>query len=147
MDAEDPEDDLRRADRVAAELLARLAGGLPPDTRPMEQRVSGFERVSTAEEAEVEALLASVRWSPPFDWFARAGELDAAVDDPGRLASLDARDTCHCLTILLRQERFSSGTIADAARSGLLRALLERFREHARGRSGTTADLVGPDPS
>ncbi|WP_172122502.1 DUF6508 domain-containing protein [Devosia sp. 919] len=68
-----------------------------------------------------------------FDWVSwkETSEASALRDDPTTLASASASQIAQLLTVLVRQDRFSEGTLDWAFQTGLLSNILSRVSELA----------------
>lgn len=65
-----------------------------------------------------------------FDWASWAHSTGARLaDDPGALARADIDDLRRLLTAIVRQDRFSEGSLLGAFDSGLIVRILERVAE------------------
>jgi hypothetical protein len=80
-----------------------------------------------------EAFLAAARESGcvvPFNWpaWAKAPEVERLGRDPAAVAAAAGADLIRLLTALVRADRFSEGTLAEAFESGVLAAIVRRAR-------------------
>jgi len=64
-----------------------------------------------------------------FDWpkWAQGPRAKALRDEPEVLATAPPDDLARLLTVVVRQERFGDGSLADAYETGLLTAILRRM--------------------
>jgi hypothetical protein len=74
------------------------------------------------------ALLAAMPADRNFDWPAwkDTEEAQGLIKDPARVAEATPQQLVKLTTTLLRADRFTDGTLANAYASGLLRAIVER---------------------
>jgi len=63
----------------------------------------------------------------PFDWPAWNDQAATFIQDPARLNQADIETIVKLFTIILRKDRFSSGSIAGALKNGFILALLKRL--------------------
>jgi len=63
----------------------------------------------------------------PFDWTAWQGQAAAFFQDPDKLNQADIETIVKLFTIILRKDRFCSGSIAGALNNGFILALLKRL--------------------
>jgi len=71
----------------------------------------------------------------PFDWPSWLGTTNgrALAADPAAVAEASAGDLVRLLTAVVRSDRFSEGSLADAYESGLLTAIARRARDLTAG--------------
>jgi Family of unknown function (DUF6508) len=67
-------------------------------------------------------------WIVPFDWatWAQSAEGQRLSGDPRHIATATPDQLAKVLTVLIRGERFSEGTLSDAFENGLLLAITRR---------------------
>ena len=67
-------------------------------------------------------------WVSPFDWasWAQTAEGQDLLGDPCNIASASPDQIAKVLTVVIRGERFSEGTLSAAFESGLLLAVIRR---------------------
>jgi hypothetical protein len=78
--------------------------------------------------------LGELGWVYPFDWGAWAGSPrgQELLVGPAAVATATAPELANLLTTIIRSDRFSEGTIADAFERGLMTAIARRAGELAR---------------
>lgn len=69
-------------------------------------------------------------WIINFDWpeWARTEEAIRLRDDPQFLATATADQLAKLLTVVVRQDRFVEGSLAEAFETGLIRSILQRAK-------------------
>lgn len=69
-------------------------------------------------------------WVTNFDWpdWIQTAEARHLRDDPAALETASPAQLAKLLTVIIRQDRFSEGAIAEAFDSGLLRSILVRAK-------------------
>jgi len=65
----------------------------------------------------------------PFDWPSWHNQAEAYMKDPSKLGNADIETIIKLFTIILRKERFCSGTIAAFLDNGFILTLLKRLGE------------------
>jgi hypothetical protein len=110
------------------------AGTRPPHPSAPLDRVSIDPRASSDPgfvEAFIDTAYRVGLVETGFDWprWMRTEEARGLRDDPGRLARATPKQLSRLLTVLIRQDRFTGGSLLAAFDSGLVTAILRRARE------------------
>jgi hypothetical protein len=103
------------------------------ELRPAQKTVSGSIIVPHVILGDVaEAFIATAYdrgWIlPGFDWvsWVRSEDAQALCSDPSALAQAEPMQLLYLITALIRQDRFSEGTLLNAFRAGLILGIVRR---------------------
>lgn len=119
------------ADPDDLDLMSGLRSAPPSSWRTLWDAVDGLDRASAVEHsvelAQVVVALYEVRAVAPFDWMTWH-EARPYPDGVG-IESAPIDDVVRMLTVIVRSDRFSDGSLQQAADSGLFGSLLRRLRD------------------
>lgn len=95
-----------------------------------------FERNETLD--RFTSAVAQGQWMIVADWSPWVEAASAAAEDPSRFETATPEELAQALTVYIRADRFSEGSLAGVAKSGALTAIVRRMAalaEEIRGRS------------
>lgn len=89
---------------------------------------AGYYALSAEGQAFLDAAYGFGWVMPGFDWttWQRTSEAAQLTHDENAIASADAEQIAHLVTLLVRSDRFTDGVLASASASGLLLRIVRR---------------------
>ena len=134
---------LARLEPMLAFLDAFPAGEEPGEWKGGDRDAQGVMQMPYFEPNETldrfTGAVGSNGWLIVADWSPWVEVASAGTQDPSRFESATPEELAQCLTVYIRRNRFYDGTLAGAAQSGALTAIVRRMAvlaEELRGHGG-----------
>tara|TARA_Y100000589_G_scaffold224344_1_gene211926 strand:+ start:389 stop:736 length:348 start_codon:yes stop_codon:yes gene_type:complete len=103
-----------------------MAAPLQPTSQQRLQALAAYR--DHADDVDFAAMCYKFNWVEPFDWpnWMQTEEATQLRDDPNALANATPKQLQKLLTVMIRQERFVEGSLAEHFESGLIDRIMDR---------------------